>query len=302
MFSLSDATIKQYGGTYQKWWKYCQEKHVSLYNASVFQIMNFLQTLIDNSDCNYSSFNTHRSAISLISLDSIGTNPLLKRFLKGISRKRPQAPRYNYTWDPQPVLKYLGSLEENSLKNVSKKLATLLALITGGRLQTLSLIRLSNIQIKEEKIQIFISDFIKTSLSLKNQPLLNIPFYRDNTKICPATTLIKYIEMTKPLRNPEDFLFITHKKPHKRATKQSISRWVKQALTDSGIDTNIFKPHSTRHSATSAAFRAGISMESICKTAGWSTATSTFAKFYNRPIINSEEFAVKVLNNYSKGK
>ncbi|KAJ8909800.1 hypothetical protein NQ315_015320 [Exocentrus adspersus] len=53
-------------------------------------------------------------------------------------------------------------------------------------------------------------------------------------------------------------------------------------LSESGIDTGQFKPHSTRHAATSAAFRKGISMDIICKAAGWSQ-TSTFARFYNRP-------------------
>lgn len=282
------------------WWKYCEEKGVPIFNANVFQIIDFLQTLLENSQINYGSFNSHRSAISLISSDSLGSHPLLKRFMKGVARKRPAKPHYNFTWDPQPVLKFLGDAPEDNLKSLSRKLATLLALVTGGRLQTIALIRISNIRKDESRIQIKITDPIKTSLSFKMQPCLNFPFFTDNQKICPASTLLKYIEITRPIRNNEDFLFISFAKPYKKATKQTISRWVKEVLTLSGIDTTIYKSHSTRHSATSAAHRAGLSLETICRTAGWSQNTSTFAKFYDRPLQDIDDFANTLLRISNK--
>nr|CAI5862479.1 unnamed protein product [Callosobruchus analis] len=45
----------------------------------------------------------------------------------------------------------------------------------------------------------------------------------------------------------------------------------------------------------SAASRAGVSVEEICRTAGWSQGTSTFAKFYNRPLQDPQKFAHAVL-------
>lgn len=187
--------------------------------STVFQVIDFLQTLLESSNVNYGSFNSHRSAISLISPDNLGSHPLLKRFMKSVSRKRPARPHYNFTWDPQPVLKFLEDSPEDNLKSMSRKLATLLALITGGRLQTISLIRISNIWEDESRIQIKITDPIKTSVSLKIQPCLSLPFFIENSKICPASTLLKYIEVTKSIRNNEDFLFISFVKPPRKATK-----------------------------------------------------------------------------------
>jgi hypothetical protein len=66
---------------------------------------------------------------------------------------------------------------------------------------------------------------------------------------------------------------------------------LKKVLKESGIDTNQFKGHSTRHASTSAAFRAGLNIESIRNAAGWSRNSNVFAKFYNKPILNSVNFA-----------
>ncbi|KAB0805144.1 hypothetical protein PPYR_02114 [Photinus pyralis] len=214
-----------------------------------------------------------------------------------MSRLRPSQPRYSNTWDPQLLLSYFEGLpKELSLRMLSQKLITLLALITGGRLQTLSLIRLSNISESQEEIQINITDPIKTSGLNKEQPTLHIPFYSEKPSLCVASTLKKYLATTKPLRAPnQDFLFVTTKRPHSTASKQTLSKWVKHALGSAGIDTSRFKPHSTRHSSSSAALRQGVSLESICRTVGWSEQTGTFAKFYNRPLGDKTAFANAIL-------
>jgi len=53
----------------------------------------------------------------------------------------------------------------------------------------------------------------------------------------------------------------------------------------SGINTDIFKAHSTRSAATSATFVAGIPIADILMTAGW-TSECTFAKYYNKPVMS----------------
>ena len=93
-------------------------------------------------------------------------------------------------------------------------------------------------------------------------------------------------------------MFISYNRPFKRVIKETISRWVKLVLTDSGIDTSRFKPHSTGAANTSAAGNDVCSLDDILHTAGWSSE-STFAKFYNKPIVKENTFADKVLSNVS---
>ena len=82
------------------------------------------------------------------------------------------------------------------------------------------------------------------------------------------------------LRSPTDFrLFISFVKPHRAVSSATISRWIKTVLSDAGIDTSIFKAHSVRRAATSAAYNKGVPVEHILKLANWSNE-STFRRFY----------------------
>ena len=57
-------------------------------------------------------------------------------------------------------------------------------------------------------------------------------------------------------------------------------------MKDTGINTSVFKPHSTRAVSTATAQRAYVNINEIMKAAGWSNA-ATFAKYYNKPIIGN---------------
>ncbi|GFO27384.1 reverse transcriptase/ribonuclease h/methyltransferase [Plakobranchus ocellatus] len=77
-----------------------------------------------------------------------------------------------------------------------------------------------------------------------------------------------------------------------------VCRWIKLTLTKSGIDTSIFKAHSTRAAAATAAARTS-DVSLVLRSAGW-TKETTFAKFYNKPIDNNlsqSNFAHSVLKN-----
>ena len=52
-------------------------------------------------------------------------------------------------------------------------------------------------------------------------------------------------------------------------TRDTICRWTRTVLMKSGIDVNIFKPHSTRAASTIAANVRNVPMSTILKTAGW---------------------------------
>nr|CAI5849325.1 unnamed protein product [Callosobruchus analis] len=199
--------------------------------------------------------------------------------MKGVLRLRPPKPRYNCVWDPKEVLDYFITHPAESLRSLSIKLVTLLLLATGQRLQTISLIKLSNIQPYDDGgVQILIEDRIKTSNVNTNQPCLFIPKFNEQPELCVVSCLHKYIQETKTLRSTNDvYIFITFQKPYRSASKQTLSRWVK--------------------SSTSAANRAGVAIDLIKDSAGWSKNSTTFARFYNRPLINHDDFALTVLRS-----
>ena len=65
----------------------------------------------------------------------------------------------------------------------------LLALSTGHRLQTFSLLKRSNIIKTRSGIAIKVPDLIKTSGPGKPQPLLELPYLKEKPNICVASTL-----------------------------------------------------------------------------------------------------------------
>lgn len=254
----------------------------------------FFLTQEYKNNASYSSLNCYRSALSLILRSSLGEDDIVKRFFKGVSKLRPSAPRYDSTWDPKVVLQLFSNWGENEstslqLEQLSMKLITLLALMTGHRLQTFSLIDIRNIRkVDNESYEIKIPDRIKTSAPNRKQPVLRLPYFTQNKSLCIASALELYLDRTNDLRNSVFNLFISYKKPHKAVTTQTLSRWMKMILSESGVDVNIFTAYSTRHAVTSAAKRAGVNEDLIRKIAGWTKNSATFGRFYNREIASDE--------------
>ncbi|KYN13703.1 hypothetical protein ALC57_14104 [Trachymyrmex cornetzi] len=138
------------------------------------------------------SLYTMRSAIALISYKEIGNDPLARRFCKGVAALKSPRPRYDFIWDPAPVI----------AKLITIKLALLLALRTGQRAQTLASIRLFQIS-TNEKLIIRCPDRTKTSAPGRYQPFLGFSRFLEHEDLCIVHLTGHYIERTKvslPLR------------------------------------------------------------------------------------------------------
>lgn len=162
-------------------------------------------------------------------------------------------------------------------------------------MQTLSLIKINNIERYQDFLEIKITDTIKTSGLNRKQPLLIIPRYKEDKTICPMSTLESYLQRTGDIRNSVERLFISLKRPYKAIRSQTLSRWIKTTLQASGVDMQKFSPYSTRHAATSAAKRGGVNLDSIRKAAGWTEESKTFAKFYDLQLIPDKTAFAKAI-------
>lgn len=296
--SITDSTLSQYNTGLKLWWEFCTNFNINPYNISAPTALQFLTTHF-NKGATYGTLNSYRSAIAQISGPELGQDPGIKRFFRGVHSLRPALPKYTHTWDPSVVLNYIKELNNRdlNLEFLTKKLCILLALTTAQRVQTLFNIEICNIRNNGTAIEIDISKRIKTSGKNKFQPTLVLPFFHHDINICPATTLLDYVDRTETLRGDTKHLFITYRKPYHKASTQTISRWLKSMLDKCGVDTEQFTAHSTRHAATSAAARKGVNIDRIRLAAGWTESSSTFANFYNRPLIQKNIFAKKILES-----
>ena len=86
------------------------------------------------------------------------------RFLKGVFQLHPALPRNEITWDPDIVLHYLrrqAPVKTLSLKSLTIKLATLMALLSGQRAQTLHLLDIRNITLSKNSVKCRLGDVLK---------------------------------------------------------------------------------------------------------------------------------------------
>lgn len=268
--SITASTVAQYTKPLRLWWYFCKQKHINCFSPSVSSFLEFLSSALSDIGW-YTTLNTYRSAISLLSSDEIGSHPLVKRFFRGVAALKPQRPRYDFIWDPPPVIAHLVSLyphENLSLELISRKLVTLLALTTAQRMQTLAAIQISNVVISDSLVT-KIPARLKTSRIGKSQPLLVFKPFLDRPELWVFSLVKFYIELTYELRKKNcDAFFISFRSPYNPVSSQTIGRWVKLELDAAGIDITIFPAHSTRHASTSLAANKGINLDKIRRMAG----------------------------------
>lgn len=300
MKSWKPSTLKQYNVYLTKWLTFCQSAGKDPLIRDMLSGLEFLRRLFNKEKLSHSAINSARSALSCIfDKPPFGEDPLVTRFMKGVYNARPSLPRYKETWDVSVVLKFLEKWSPGrflSRKQLSFKLATLLTLVSGQRIQTIHALNIDNMHISNESVTFTLDTLIKQS-SVRNTSgrEIVIPIYEVNKKICPVLCLKQYLKRTEKERKNSQ-LFIGIQRPYKPVTRSTISRWVKATLTLAGINTEKYKTHSARAASSSAAAKT-IDIAMVLKAAGWRRA-NTFAKFYNKKIEDSSgiAFGKAVLN------
>ena len=258
-------------------------------HPSEAEVLSFLTKLFQSGE-GYSAINTARCALSSFLADNrqvtIGKFVSIKRFLKGVFELRPSMPRYEHIWDVDIVLDFLRNFypyEGMPLSILTMKLVMLLALTTAQRVQTLHSLNLENVEFQEDLVIIPISDFLKQTSVRNRKFALYLHAYRKDTAICVVEILKENINRTKNIRGKENYLLISFLKPYRRVGKQTISRWLRKVLFEAGIDTEVYKSHSTRSASVSKAKSKFVPADFILKVAGW-TSSHCFKKFYDNAI------------------
>lgn len=295
MASWKTSTIKAYNSYIKKYIEFCETKNYNFLTRKVNRIIKFLTMLYEN-ECSYSAINIARSALSCIFHDPpIGEHFLISRLLKGIFNLRPSRPRYSKVWNVNKVLSFLEKWTPSrslDLKQLTLKTLMLIMLTSGQRCQTIHALNLKQVEISRNHIHFHIDKNLKHNKinNMENTVIFNS--FVENKKICPVTYIKEYIKRTKKLRT-EDQFFISFK-TFRAVNKETLSSWIKLTLSLAGIDTSLYKAHSTRAASTSAAFLK-TDINTIMKAASWKNS-QTFAKFYNKP-IEEESFCNAVLKN-----
>ncbi|KAM7312995.1 uncharacterized protein ISCGN_002916 [Ixodes scapularis] len=197
------------------------------------------------------------------------------------------------------LLQSWGPNKDLSLKMLTSKLAMLLALASAGRTSDLCLLSTCHIRKQSAGWELGLSGLRKTSGASKPLPILFFPAFEEVRELCPVECLQVYLERTAGLRGAHAQLLLTTQKPFRPAARDTVAHWIKHTLTLAGIDTSVFKAHSTRGAATSKAVEVGVPLADILAAADWSSET-TFNRFYRRQSDTQAHFGTQVLRTHAK--
>lgn len=227
----------------------------------------------------------------------IGQHPLVKSLMSGCYNINPPKPKYNSIWDPELVVRFVSMLGENSrlsIKDLSLKTVTLVALASLLRVSEIAAISTDSLIFSESGVKFFLS---KPRKAQHNGALQEVFISRLQKDLCcPVCALESYIERTVNSRavSAPAHVFIALVSPFREVSSNTISRWIKCFIGSAGVDTSVFSAHSTRGAAASKAATSGLSIDAILHAGCWA-AESTFSRFYRRESVPS--VAAAVLNN-----
>ena len=220
----------------EKWHFWCSKQKINPVNPTQVQLINFLGELFRNNR-SYSCINAHKCAV-IQTLASFGNTQFLNssmiiRFMKGVFNLRPPLPRYKFTWDVSKVLNYLEKLfplDTLGIKELTLKLAALLALCSAQRAQVLVSLNIKNMLLNSDSVVFYITNLMKTSRPGKVYQTVIFKKY-NRQELCPVFTLKKYLEKTKLCRKTDSVLISF--RTNKEITTSTLARWLKTILESS---------------------------------------------------------------------
>ena len=126
---------------------------------------------------------------------------------------------------------------------------------------------------------------------------LEFRIYRDDPKLCVVQNLTAYLQRTsgyRDIQNPQ--LFISYQRPFHPVTKDTVSRWINDAMKKAGLDMTKYVTHSCRAAASSALLKRRVPVSKLLNACGWSSER-TFACHYKKDIAGDTTVAEDLLRS-----
>ncbi len=304
--SRAPSTRKLYGLKWRLFTSWCGDHQLDPVNCPIGTVLEFLQARF-SAGLSHSTLRVYVAAIASyhapVGGQSVGKDPLIIRFLRGVLRLRPRVRSRVPPWDLAVVLEALCKPPFEPIEQVSERLLTLktvllLAISSLKRVGDLQALSVASIDFTPGLAKVFLYPRVgyvpKVPSSVPRPVILQAfcppPFREPNQEklncMCPVRALDAYVHRTALWRK-SDQLLVCYGPPKKGfpAAKQTLSRWIVDAIIvayeSSDLPSSLgVKAHSTRGMAASKAFFAGVPIQDICDAAGWSTPL-TFVRFYD---------------------
>ena len=317
------STRALYANRWRLFCNWCESQHVDPITCSVPILLHYVNTLMDKG-LTASTMKVSIYAISArhVPVDgrSVGSHPLVSRYLRGVLRLHPPHAVRVPSWDLPLVLEALCAppfepMEQTDLRWLSVKTAFLLAVTSAKRVGELHALSIAKDCLRWASDGSGVTMWPNPSFLPKrisafhiNQPLTltaYAPRSGVDVRLCPMRALRRYIKVTAKIRK-SDALFLCYggQKRGLALSKQRLAHWIVEAILQAykwkGRPAPQVKCHSTRGVSTSWAVLKGVPLTDICKSASWASSC-TFARFYRVNVAAPQLVQTAVLSASSTG-
>ena len=278
------STIQTYGGWAKEWLHYCFEFHIDPLRPMARDTVNFISTTkcasvdIAASSLTWGVLPEHASAFH---------NTTYSKCVTSLNLRTPKLPsiKEGEVWDKEMVVNYLRSQPHNeklSLSYLGKKAATLVLWCTAWRFKDVVNLNLSSCTRTNFQYTFVLTRPSKTyTASTYETQRVTIKWFKDK-QVCPYNAISHYINKTKNVRRTQ-FLFVTSN-TFKSVAPATLSRWVKNILQEAGVDTTVYKPHTTRHASASNFAYSTNNLAQTLKLGCWKTTSSFYKHYLQKPV------------------
>ena len=253
-------------------------------------VADFFAALVD-ANLKKNSLSAYRCTLRNVvsaSVRDFMNSTLIDSLIAAAGKKNPRLPsipKTNKVWNIDQVLEYLRSLPpylKLSPMKLAQKTLVLIWLATGRRRINIHRLSINSMVKDAEKYNFLLTTLSKNfnEESYRQCQFFEIQRFRDPA-ICPYTALEFYLRRTKHIRTtPQVFIITTGTTA---ASSCTLARWATKTLKEAGIDISLFKPHSIRSAASSAAYQKHIPLDKILEMGKWAVP-HTFMKHYCRGV------------------
>ncbi len=246
--SRAPSTRKLYGLKWRLFTSWCGDHQLDPVNCPIGTVLEFLRARF-SAGLSHSTLRVYVAAIASYHAhmggQSVGKDPLIIRFLRGVLRLRPRVRSRVPPWDLAVVLEALCKPPFEPIEQVSKRLLTLktVLLLAISSLKRVGDLSVASIDFTPGLAKVFLYPRVgyvpKVPSSVPRPVVLQAfcppPFREPNQEklncMCPVRALDAYVHRTALWRK-SDQLLVCYGPPKEGfpAAKQTLSRWIVDAI------------------------------------------------------------------------
>ena len=287
----AEGTKSVYGLGYRYYVEFCRKHQMDPLVPDPVTLLNFLTFYFEVKNSEYRTLNCYRSAVSSTLSNNpatglpVGQDPLVSRFFRGVRRLRPPKTKLFPSWSISTVLQYLKTLGDSkslSLDVLLLKTCFLVCLVCCKRPACLR-----NMKKVPGYWELSMAGFrcqtlgmSKTEVHHVSPPIVIDPFLED-PQLCPVFHLVRLDKLLDKVRQKDvtDF-WLSAKKPNNPVSTQTLCRWLKKVIMDSGA--LVGSARDVRSVGSSTAAQAGLDIGRILEAGDW-RRLQTFQSHYFKP-------------------